>query len=348
MQSAEKDHLLKSDDALQLYRQFGRLRGIDVTPHITIVGQESYPQAVAEYAQDLSSQLIVVPWTIPSEPVSTESDESKTGVTAAVAVSAFDGIFGSDGSPMYTHFIRNLLNKSTTDVSIFIDRGFSGSTVPGAGQHVFLPFFGGPDDRLALRLVVQLCHHTNVTATVVRITVPDHDNESDEGTVDEHEAHNTLSESAKAHQAAFASNQLTIGGPKSDAQSKVVSDTADNIAWQYYTTADGAAAASALARVSFVAHTSAQPLKDAVAAAENAVTGSQGQRLWRPCLLVTGRGRSRAALNHDRELATLLAERSQNPTIAAELRKTVGDSTTALLLASSQTSEASFVCEAGQ
>ncbi|WOO78562.1 K(+)/H(+) antiporter 1 [Vanrija pseudolonga] len=347
MQSAEKDHLLKSDDALQLYRQFGRLRGIDVTPHITIVGQESYPQAVAEYAQDLSSQLIVVPWTIPSEPIAVEAEEGKTGVTAAV--SAFDGIFGSDGSPMYTHFIRNLLNKSTTDVSIFIDRGFSGSTVPGAGQHVFLPFFGGPDDRLALRLVVQLCHHTNVTATVVRISVPDHDNESDEGTVDEHEAHNTLSESAKAHQAAFASNQLTIGGPKSDAQSKVVSDTADNIAWQYYTTADGAAAASALARVNFVAHTSAQPLKDAVAAAENAVTGSQGQRLWRPLLVVTGRGRSRAALNHDRELATLLAERGQNPTIAAELRKTVGDSTTALLLASSQTSEASFlVCEAGQ
>ena len=39
-----------------------------------------------------------------------------------------------------------------------------------ADQHIFLPFFGGPDDRLALSLVVQLCAgDSGVTATVVRV-----------------------------------------------------------------------------------------------------------------------------------------------------------------------------------
>jgi hypothetical protein len=36
--------------------------------------------------------------------------------------------------------------------------------------HLFLPFFGGPDDRLALDFVVQLCTNPRVQATVVRIT----------------------------------------------------------------------------------------------------------------------------------------------------------------------------------
>ena len=39
-----------------------------------------------------------------------------------------------------------------------------------ADQHIFLPFFGGPDDRLTLSLVVQLCAgDSGVTATVVRV-----------------------------------------------------------------------------------------------------------------------------------------------------------------------------------
>ena len=40
----------------------------------------------------------------------------------------------------------------------------------GDGVHVFLPFFGGPDDRLALDFVVQICANPRVSGTVVRIT----------------------------------------------------------------------------------------------------------------------------------------------------------------------------------
>ena len=44
---------------------------------------------------------------------------------------------------------------------------------------MFLPFFGGPDDRLALEFVVQLCNENPcVRATVVRIVKRDVDAES--------------------------------------------------------------------------------------------------------------------------------------------------------------------------
>lgn len=356
MQSAEKDQLLLTDDALQLYKQFGRLRGMDIKPHITIVGQESFPAAVSEYAADLGSELIVVPWTVAPAKEIIEKDQasSSAGTTPSSTPSTpFDGIFATDGSPMYTHFIRNLFARATSDIALFIDRGFGGATItpPGSGQHVFLPFFGGPDDRLALRLVVQLCHHAHVTATVIRITHHDvSDSGSESGTLEGRDEPK-LSESAKLHQAALLSNQLTIGGPKlEERQNRVLSDTADNVAWTYYTAVQGSSNDSALSRIIFSTIQSSTPLADATKYAEQALSAAANERMWRPLLLVTGRGRRSAAYNHEREVSSLLAARGHNPTVGAELRKTIGDPTAALILTGSQQmSQSSYlVCEAGQ
>ena len=48
-----------------------------------------------------------------------------------------------------------------------IDR--SGTSGASHGYHLFCPFFGGADDRAALKLVVQLCTNASVRATIVRI-----------------------------------------------------------------------------------------------------------------------------------------------------------------------------------
>jgi len=190
MQSAEKDQLLLSDDALNLFKQFGRLRSIDIASHISVVGEDSFPSAVTEHAVDLGSELVLLPWMIPAGVSISSSEISPT--------TPFDGVFGTEsGSPMYTHFLRNVFAECSRDVGLFIDRGFGPSFSPGSGQHIFLPFFGGPDDRLALRMVVQLCHHNNVTASIVRI---------------EQGAPEVLkeSESMQAHENALHSNQLTV------------------------------------------------------------------------------------------------------------------------------------------
>jgi hypothetical protein len=226
MQSTEKDQLLLTDDALQLFRQFGRLRGIDVTPHISIVEQDSYSNSVADYAGGLETELVIIPWTIPSTSTSTSalfdpgsSGNEKEGLpTSSTWTSPFETVFGdSTGSPMYTHFVRRVFAESPTDVALFIDRGFGSSAafVPGGGQHVFLPFIGGADDRLALRFVVQLCMRENVSATVVRIGKVEEDEES-EGS---HEAYKSatgnrlvMSQSMEVHQNALVSNTLTVRG----------------------------------------------------------------------------------------------------------------------------------------
>ncbi len=66
-------------------------------------------------------------------------------------------------------------------------------------------------------------------------------------------------------------------------------------------------------------------------------------------MIVTGRGRRGAAVNHSQELAKILADKGYNPGVGAELRKTVGDAAAALILGGGQPSTASFlVLEAGK
>lgn len=368
MQSAEKDQLLLTDDTLQLYRQFGRLRGLDITPHISIVQTDSFPTAVADYANGLGSQLVIVPWTIPVvgtstaliDPATSSEKEGLSGTTST-ALSTFDAIFGSEttGSPMYSHFLRRVFSESPIDLALFVDRGFgsAGSSNPGAGQHIFLPFFGGLDDRLALRLVVQLCHHSHVSATVVRIAKSDEETSSEEGSGE-------LSEGEKAHQAALQSNQLTInpGVPVSRIWSssgrcaylqgypgtahRIASETADDLAWAYYTAPAvvpprPTSLDSALTRVSFYAQSSSTPLAQAFSSAESSARGRGRQ--WRPLLIVVGRGRRGSPVNVGEEATRWLSERSLNPSIGAELRKTVGDTATALILGGGAPSSASFL-----
>ncbi|WVQ93063.1 hypothetical protein IAU59_000127 [Kwoniella sp. CBS 9459] len=367
MQSAEKDQLLLTDDTLQLFRQFGQLRGLDVTPHISIVDSESYPQAVADYASDLGSELVIVPWTVPPQGSSSElidpspSASNTQAITASTSgfVSQFDSIFGSEtsGSPMYTHFVRRVFSECSSDIALFVDRGFGGSAsfAPGSGQHIFLPFFGGPDDRLALRFVVQLCKHLNVTATIVRVEKPEIGD--DESTAEEgHKI--TQSESIQVHQAALASNQLTVGHANSgypETQARLASDTADNIAWTYYTAssttpARPASIDSALSRISFWSTKSTSPLSYAFTCASTAMSSTSATASsWRPMLIVTGRGRRAAAINHSAELNKILADKGLNPSIGAELRKTVGDAATGLILGGGAPGTASYlVMEAGK
>jgi len=86
-------------------------------------------------------------------------------------------------SIIHSQFVRGVFSQAMTDVALFIDQ----STLAAAGgssgrsrsaQHLFLPFFGGPDDRLALEFVVQLCNENPcVRATLVRIVKRDVDAE---------------------------------------------------------------------------------------------------------------------------------------------------------------------------
>nr|XP_019049777.1 potassium:hydrogen antiporter [Kwoniella bestiolae CBS 10118]OCF28707.1 potassium:hydrogen antiporter [Kwoniella bestiolae CBS 10118] len=358
MQSAEKDQLLVTDDALQLFKQFGRLKGLEVKPHISIVEQDSYHQAVSDYSHDLGSELVILPWT-------KETGGMSSSNSTSVIASQFETIFGngvgdsSGASPIYTHFIRKVFSECSEDIALFVDRGFGSSTTlqPGSGQHIFLPFFGGPDDRLSLRFVVQLCKNNNVTATIVRIEKPDGSLEEDEEDAISTNGGGGKSESVQVHQAALASNQLTVGPTNSaypETQARLASDTADNIAWTYYASPSATGRSSsidnALSRISFFSTKSATPLSFAFRCATSTIQSStNGGGYWRPMLIVTGRGRRSSPINHSQELNKILADKGLNPSIGAELRKTVGDPATSLILGGGLPGTASFlVMEAGK
>jgi hypothetical protein len=217
MQSIETEMMARKDDMLQLFKQFGRLRGFNVNAHVAVVEQDQYPSTVSSFVRDSSTEMVVIPWTTSGSVASDAMLEDARAVTRpGTTPTPFDSIFAGDthGSPVYSQFIRQVFAECPADVALFIDRGFGATDMnTGGGQHLFLPFFGGADDRLALSMVYQLCAHPNITATVMRMEVSDA--EAAAGGSKEHlrtssNASQDADEVIRAHQSAMDANQMTI------------------------------------------------------------------------------------------------------------------------------------------
>jgi len=169
LKSQEASSLLHNDPAVSVFRTFGALNKVDVSASLSVVDFAEYPDAVARRVQESESQLVILPWSRGSASVH-ESDPQNS------ARNPFDGIFHKSNmhiqdqtnSVVYSEFVRGIFLKSPSDVALFVDRGLSSE--PGSTEHhLFLPFFGGPDDRLALTFLVQFCHNPLITAKVIRI-----------------------------------------------------------------------------------------------------------------------------------------------------------------------------------
>jgi len=150
----------------------------------------TYADTLTNQADEVSSDFALIPW---GEYGSVAEDQS-----VPYAVSAQDRF---NGRPQL-EFIHGVLSKAVCNTGIFINNGFGGmprierpalsralsslsirssreTTLPVADKshHVFLPFFGGVDDRASLRFVLQLARNKNVSATIARFNWPsaDHD-----------------------------------------------------------------------------------------------------------------------------------------------------------------------------
>ena len=115
-------------------------------------------------------------------------------------------------------------------------------------------------------------------------------------------------------------------------QTRIQSETADNIAWQVYAnpregSITNPAIREALTRIEFIETSSVTPLHEVLKQAETE-TETAVQKNTRPFVIV-GRARRLAAESHHEELKTLLGE---NGHIGSEVRKTMGDVATAFVL----------------
>ena len=169
MKSSATDALLHTDPLLAIFRTFSELNGLAVSAALSIVPFDALATSVGEHVRAADAQLVLVPW-LPSAQAPDPSGAVDT--SAAIAANPFDALFRTDRSTslLHSHFVRGVFAQAGTNVALLVGRP---SLSAREETHLFLPFFGGPDDRLALDFVVQLCANPRVRATVLRLSKHD-------------------------------------------------------------------------------------------------------------------------------------------------------------------------------
>jgi len=319
LKSQESESLMRSDPVVSVFRTFGHLNRLVVSAALSVVTHDEFSTVVANHARGSGSDMVIVPWCRGSD---AEADEQER---MASATNPFDGVFnrspGRDQtrSVVYSEFIRKVFMHSPADVALFVDRGVtSAPSSRAATQHIFLPFFGGPDDRLALSFVMQLCLNPNVTATVIRMEKTDE--LTPVGTMDEKTGAGIISQ----HNTMAIAD--TVYGNR-DTQTRLASDTADNLAWAQHS-------ARVSPHVTFSNKASSKPLHLLLELATSEVTLHANS--GRTVVVVVGRSRRMAVESHQTELGQLVLEKGSS--VGSELPKTLGDVGAALVVAGTNAS----------
>ncbi|KAM6489990.1 Sodium/hydrogen exchanger family domain containing protein [Amanita muscaria] len=357
MKSSATEYIIHTDPVLSIFRRFGELNDITVMPALSIVPFDDMPQSVSEHAHTQYSDLIMIPWLPPHitspddfhSAAHPQQQKPKQSTPGEMRHNPFETLFKSShtggeksASAVHSQFARGVFGKAKTDVALYVDQCSPGLDIPlGRRQHIFLPFFGGPDDRLALDFVVQLCENKRITATVVRITKA------------ELEPPKTLREIENANLLTVASAISTnfpdtvYGQP--NAETRLQSDTVDNLAWSKYTKQKNEQArnpASPMTRVEFRELKTSTPLHTALDEASrpssldperNFDRGSpsvqderQDIEYCRRVLVVVGRSRRLAVEYHGKELKDLMHKHGP---VGSEVKKTIGDVGAAFIVA---------------
>ncbi|EZF22815.1 hypothetical protein H112_04316 [Trichophyton rubrum D6] len=175
-----------SDPILNAFRTFGQLYKVAVSGGVVIAPEHAYAETLVNKARDCASDLVLVPW-------------SETGGMSERQIPLLDDKSEKFSTGPHSSFIFNILKNSRSNVGIFINKGFGGaglarpkpgeisrtfsghntyrtndlamSPSPDRGHHIFMPYFGGPDDHFALRLVLQLANNSSITATIAYMNV---------------------------------------------------------------------------------------------------------------------------------------------------------------------------------
>lgn len=167
------------DPVVNTFRAFGDWHDLALMAGVSVVPEHSYADTVIGMAQQDTADLLLLPW-------------SETGTLAdrQNGLDVSDANRFSNGA--YTNFVSDVLQRVSGHVGILIEyepessskrpaisRTASGMSIQTSlwprqpinshTHHVVLPFFGGEDDRFALRFVMQLAKNDQVTATVIQI-----------------------------------------------------------------------------------------------------------------------------------------------------------------------------------
>jgi len=183
MQVSELDELQQKDPVVNVFRTFGAFHNVAVSTSLSIAPEASFADVITSRASLQSSDLLLIPWTetgLVTEP------EDPTQYSAENRFMSYQ----------HNQFITSVLERSECSTAIMVNRGFGSNIertitrtasfrsmrsrratdtaniynpISDPSHHIFFPYFGGIDDRVALRFVLQLATNINVTATIVQV-----------------------------------------------------------------------------------------------------------------------------------------------------------------------------------
>ncbi|KAG6878827.1 hypothetical protein C0992_007405 [Termitomyces sp. T32_za158] len=333
IKSQAAESLAYTDPIISVFRTFAYLDNLLVSATLSVVSKDEFPAAVSAHAAETESQMIIVPWSRGSTEVDDESDNH--------AHNPFDGIFHKHtthtstrdptSSIVYSEFIRNVFSTSSSNVALFVDRGISTPHHRSGTQHLFLPFIGGPDDRLALSFIVQLARNSSVQATVIRIIKVEGSSRNNTD-IDKKDVIDASSSVPIVLQTLAAGDTVYA---QHDTHTRLASETADNLTWDRYATASTShdtETAAALSRISFRTVETATPLHTIIEYTTKVPQTDSARDL----IVVSGRSRRMAVEAHAAELKTLITEAGAS--ISSSVPKTLGDVGAALVASNTRAS----------
>lgn len=181
-----------SDPVVNAFRTFISLNDLPVSGGLSIIPESTFAGEITSKAEDFNTDLVVIPW-------------AENGTVAEVE-SSWGGSSGGDFTDLaQATFVREALDEARCNAVVLVNAGFGGAAaISGRGEesggkmkrvashlstislrdrhladlsrtvgershHIFFPFIGGSDDKVALRIVLLLAKNSNVTATILHV-----------------------------------------------------------------------------------------------------------------------------------------------------------------------------------
>ena len=184
MNHSEVDDSTVKDPVVNAFHTFGQLNNVATSGEVQIVPSDSFADTLSSSATAQISDLVLLPW----------SEAGTLGESGHFT--SHDGSQDKFINGSHSEFVKKFLADAPCNVAVLVNNGFGGhakeaeqpklqhtvtglsnrstpqlTTMPiqNRSHHIFFPFAGGADDRVALRFVLRLAHNSNVTATILYV-----------------------------------------------------------------------------------------------------------------------------------------------------------------------------------
>ncbi len=287
MKEAEADELSTRDPVVNAFHTFGQLNNVAVSGEVQLVPEGAFPELISERATDRKSDMILLPWS--------ENGNFSEVIMANMTETAPNAF----GNSSYNHFVSNLLDRAPCNAAVFINNGFGAparadpgplSRVPTTlslrsiplhataplmdrSHHIFFPFLGGHDDRVALRFVLRLAKSPNVTATIIDLR----------------------SAGTNSNPVMDPDTETTAAKPRSRSTTSAARDSVSDPDRNFFTSMADSLPSELQSRVFFDSMDSAQPVQDALSKARIEVCQSPNNA---GDLVIVGRNQGSSIPSH--------------------------------------------------